>query len=119
MVVASIYLLVTFHSKYLGNSVWTIVRDVQFRPIVAGVLAGFAVLGFHRVVPQLLTLERVRYLIPIKMAVDFALFAPIYVVLLIALRHITKIDWNNFIGLVSFGFEFLRHPARERVKIYR
>ena len=119
MVVASIYLLVTFHNKYLGNSVWTVLRDVQFRPILAGTLAGFAVLGFHRVVPQLLALEHVRYLIPIKMAVDFVLFAPIYVVLLIALRHVTKIDWNNFIGLVSFGFEFLRHPARERVKIYR
>ena len=89
------------------------------RPVIAGALANFAVLGFHKVVPQVMEFEKVRYLIPLKLAADFALFTPIYVVLLIALRQVTAIDWNNFLGLVSFGFEFLRHPFRERVKIYR
>jgi hypothetical protein len=58
-------------------------------------------------------------MIPLKMAIDCVVFIPVYFVLLIALRQVTAIDWNNFIGLVTFGFEFLRHPARERVKIYR
>ncbi len=119
LISAAVYLLVLFHHEYLGNSVWTIFRDVQLRPIIAGVLANLAVLGFHELVPRVAALEHVRYLIPVKMAVDFGLFASIYVVLLIALRQVTAIDWNNFTGLVSFGFEFLRHPFRERVKIYR
>jgi O-antigen/teichoic acid export membrane protein len=119
MVSATIFLLVIFHRQYLENSVWTIFRDVQLRPIVAGILANLAVLGFHKVVPGVVHLESVRYLIPAKLALDFALFAPIYVVLLIALRQVTAIDRNNFMGLLSFGSEFLRHPFRERVKIYR
>jgi hypothetical protein len=60
-----------------------------------------------------------RVLIPLKLAIDFAIFVPIYFVLLITLRQVTAIDWKNFVGLMSFGFEFLRHPLRERVKIYR
>jgi len=119
MVSASIYLLVIFHRQYLRNSVWKTFREVHLRPIIAGVLASLSVLGFHRIVPQLLLLDNYRYLIPLKMAADFVVFSSIYVVLLIALKQVTAIDWNNFIGLVSFGFEFLRHPFRERVKIYR
>ena len=119
LVSAAVYLLVIFHRQYLENSVWTIFRDVQLRPMIAGTLANFAVLGFHKLMPRALELESVRYLIPLKMTMDFVLFAPIYVVLLITLRQVTAIDWNNFTGLVSFGFEFLRHPFRERVKIYR
>jgi hypothetical protein len=53
------------------------------------------------------------------LAADFAIFAPIYVAVLVALRQVTAIDWRNFLSLMSFGFEFLRHPVRERVKIYR
>ena len=119
MVIASAYLLITFHRNYLGNSVWSVFRDVHLGPIVAGLLANLAVVGFHQVVPQVIELEKVRYLIPFKMAVDFAFFAPIYIVLLVATRQVTAIDWNNFTGLVSFGFEFLRHPFREREKSYR
>jgi O-antigen/teichoic acid export membrane protein len=119
MVMAAVYLLVKFHSQYLESSVWTIFWGVQLRPLIAGALANIAVLGFHQIFPQVLALESVRYLIPVKMAVDCVVFTPVYIVLLIALRQVTAIDWNNFIGLVSFGSEFLRHPARERVKIYR
>jgi hypothetical protein len=39
--------------------------------------------------------------------------------LLVAFRHVSIIDWNNFQWFVAFGLEFLRHPLRERVKIYR
>ena len=119
MIVAAGYLLVTFHRNYVEQSVWQFARNVHFRPIVSGFLANFAVLGLHQVLPEVAGLDRVRYLIPLKMAIDFAVFIPIYVVVLIALRQVTAIDWKNFLGLVSFGFEFLRHPFRERVKIYR
>jgi len=88
-------------------------------PIAAGVFANLAVLGFHELAPTLSAWETVRYLIPVKVASDFGIFAPVYIVLLVALRQVTAIDWNNFMGLMSFGFEFLRHPFRERVKIYR
>jgi O-antigen/teichoic acid export membrane protein len=119
LVLAAIYLLVLFHRQYLSNSVWTVFRDVQLRPVLAGSLANLAVVGFHQLLPGVLNLERIWLLIPVKMLIDFVLFAPIYMVLLIALRQVTAIDWNNFVGLVSFGFEFVRHPFRERVKIYR
>jgi O-antigen/teichoic acid export membrane protein len=119
LVVAAIYLLVIFHRQYLEDSVRRIFREVQVRPIVSASIATLAVAGFHALVPQFEEAEHFRYLIPIKVAADLALFAPFYMVLLIALRQITAIDWNNFLGLISFGFEFLRHPLRERVKIYR
>jgi O-antigen/teichoic acid export membrane protein len=119
LVLAATCLLILFHRQYLKNSVWTVLRDVQLRSVFAGLLANLAVIGLHQFMPRFLSLERIWYLIPLKLAVDFAFFAPIYIVLLIALRQVTAIDWNNFIGLVSFGFEFLRHPFRERVKIYR
>ncbi|MBI4472435.1 MAG: polysaccharide biosynthesis C-terminal domain-containing protein, partial [Acidobacteria bacterium] len=119
MVVSAVYLLVIFHRNYVGDSVWLVIRDIYSRPVVAGVLANLAVTGFHHAVPRVALWESVRLLVPLKIAADFMVFAPIYMVLLIALRQITAIDWNNFLGLVSFGFEFLRHPFRERVKIYR
>ena len=119
LVAAALYLLTTFHRNYVGDSVWRFLRDIHVRPIVSGILATLAVLGFHRAIPQVVELEQTRYLIPAKLAIDFAIFAPIYVVLLIGLRQVTAIDWRNFLGLMSFGLEFLRHPLRERVKIYR
>jgi hypothetical protein len=97
----------------------TILQEVYLRPIAAGFLANLAVAGFHRVVPAVAAWETVRYFVPMKLALDFSIFAPIYIVLLVALRQVTALDWKNFIGLMSFGFEFLRHPFRERVKIYR
>lgn len=118
-VVATVYLLVTFHRNYVRNSVRTIFRDIYLRPIAAGVFANLAVIGFHRLVPQLASWETVRYLTPMKMAADFGVFAPVYIVLLVTFRQVTAIDWNNFMGLISFSSEFLRHPFRERVKIYR
>ncbi len=118
-VMATGYLLVTFHRKYVANSVRTILQNVYLRPIAAGVFANLAVLGFHKVTPQLVSWETIRYLVPIKIAADFGIFAPIYIVLLVTFRQVTAIDWNNFVGLMSFSSEFLRHPFRERVKIYR
>src|SRR5262245_34597048 len=97
MVVAAIYLIVTFHNQYLENSVWKIFREVHLRPLVAGALANFAVLGFHQLFPELLRLESIRYLIPLKMALDFSVFTTVYVVLLVALRQVTAIDRNNFL----------------------
>lgn len=119
LVISAGYLLMTFHRNYVENSVRTILQDVYIRPIVAGFLANLAVLGFHQVLPQVAAWETVRFLVPMKVAADFAIFAPIYIVSLVALRQVTAIDWENFMGLMSFGFEFLRHPFRERVKIYR
>jgi O-antigen/teichoic acid export membrane protein len=119
LVIAAIYLLIIFHREYLGNSVSTILRDVQLRPMIAAAAAAFAVVGFHSAIPQFAEAEHFRYLIPIKLVADVALFAPFYVAILVALRQVTSIDWNNFLSLAAFGFEFLRHPLRERVKIYR
>jgi len=119
MVVSAVYLLVIFHRKYVGESVWQVIVDIYVRKIGAGVITILTVLGFHLAIPQVASWENIRLLVPLKIALDFALFAPIYVALLVALRQVTAIDWKNFVGLVAFGFEFLRHPLRERVKIYR
>jgi hypothetical protein len=119
MIVAAAYLIVTFHRNYVEQPVWQFIRTVHLRPMFSGVLATLAVLRLHSALPQLVGFNDVRYLIPVKMAIDLAVFIPIYMILLIALRQVTAIDWKNFLSLVSFGFEFLRHPFRERVKIYR
>jgi hypothetical protein len=60
-----------------------------------------------------------RFVILAKILVDVVVFAPVYFVLLVALRQVTATDWKNLVGLTAFGSEFLRHPFRERVKIYR
>jgi O-antigen/teichoic acid export membrane protein len=117
--IAAAYLLVIFHRKYVENSIGTAFNDVYLRPLLAGILANLAPLGFHQIVPQVAEWQEVRYLIPAKLFVDFGIFAPVYIVLLIALRQVTARDWRNFLGLIAFSFELLRHPFRERVKIYR
>jgi len=118
-VVSTGYLLTTFHRNYLVTRVSAVFQSVYLRPIAAAGLANVAVLGFHELTPQLRNVELVRYLIPFKIAADFGVFVPVYVLLLVTFRQFTAIDWNNFRGLMSFGSEFLRHPFRERVKIYR
>ena len=60
-----------------------------------------------------------RYLIPARIGLDFVVFAPVYLIFLMVLKQITAMDRRNFIGLMNFGLGFLRHPFRERVKIYR
>ncbi len=119
LVLAAIYLVFSFHRNYMGASIWNVLRGIYLRPIVAGILANLAVAGFHSLMPAVAGLVDVRYLIPLKLALDFAIFAPAYIVLLVGLRQISVIDWNNFQWLVAFGIEFLRHPFRERVKVYR
>jgi O-antigen/teichoic acid export membrane protein len=119
LITAACYLLWIFHRDYWVNSAWRVIRDIHLRPIISGVLAVFAVVGLHELMPAAAALESVRYLIPVKITLDFLIFSPTYVLLLIALRHVTTIDWNNFMGLLNFGVEFLRHPVREGVKIYR
>jgi O-antigen/teichoic acid export membrane protein len=106
------YLLVAFHRNYVENSVRTVLEDIYFRPIAAGVFASLTVMGFHRFVPELSSWEAVRYMIPVKIAADFAIFAPIYMVLLVAFRQVTAIDWNNFLSLISFSAQLLRRPFR-------
>src|SRR5438093_6705918 len=118
-ITAAVYLLVTFHRNYTGTPVWTVLRDIHVRPILSATIACFAVAGFHHIVPGVLTLTDIRYLIPIKLAADLGIFLPGYIVLLIAFRQVSVIDWNNFLWLIAFGLDFLRHPFRERVKIYR
>jgi O-antigen/teichoic acid export membrane protein len=119
LIMAAAYLMVLFHRNYMGISLGTVLRGIYMRPILSGILANLAVVGFHRLVPAVVALSDVRYLIPLKLAADFAIFLPAYIVLLVALRQVSIIDWNNFQWLVAFGFEFLRHPLRERVKVYR
>jgi O-antigen/teichoic acid export membrane protein len=119
LIIAAVYLLWIFHRDYLANSALTAVRNVHLRPILSATLAAFAIAGFHRLAPDVTALAQIRYLAPIKMALDFAIFLPLYVLLLIAFRQVTAIDRNNFRGLLNFGAGFLRHPFRESVKIYR
>jgi len=118
-VISTIYLLLVFQRNYVQTSFRSILLEVYLRPIAAGAFASIAVTVFHRLTPQLVSWETVRYLVPIKMAADFGIFAPLYILLLVTFRQVTAIDWNNFVGLMSFSSEFLRHPFRERVKIYR
>src|SRR5688572_2349721 len=119
LIISSLYLLVTFHRNYIEGPVWTVLRDIYFRVILSGCIAFVVLFGFHKLVPGVPALADVRYLIPLKLMVDFAIFVPVYVALLVAFRQVNIIDWNNFQWLVSFSLEFLRHPFRERVKIYR
>ncbi len=107
LIVAAAYLLILFHRDYLGDRATTMVRDVHVRPWVSGIVASVSVWGLHLLLPQLLDIAQVRYLIPVKIAADFAVFALAYIALLVGLRHVTFIDWKNFTGLVSFGFEFV------------
>jgi len=119
LVVAAIYLLAAFHRDYLGTSVTGMIRNIHLRPLAAGLLAALAVLIFHRAFTPLEVLRDVRYLIPVKLLLDFAIFAPVYMTFLIVVRQVTPTDRRNFLGLMNFGFEFVRHPFREWIKIYR
>ena len=119
LIVAAGYLVILFHRDYLGERATTIVRDIHVRPWASGIIASVSVWGFHLLMPRILETDQVRYLIPVKIAADLAVFSLVYIALLVGLRHVTAIDWKNFIGLVSFGFKLVRHPLRERVKIYR
>jgi O-antigen/teichoic acid export membrane protein len=118
-VISTIYLLAIFHRHYVKTPVSRVFQEVYLRPIAAAAAASIAVVAFHELAPYLASWETVRGLAAIKMAADFAVFAPTYVLLLVTLRQVTALDWNNFLGLMSFSSEFLRHPFRERVKIYR
>jgi O-antigen/teichoic acid export membrane protein len=119
LIIAAIYLLVAFHRNYLETSVVNMVREFHVRPFAAGLLAFLAVSLFHRAFPGVDALRDVRYLIPVKLALDGAVFSAVYMMFLVAVRQVTAIDRRNFWGLMNFGFEFVRHPFREWVKIYR
>jgi peptidoglycan biosynthesis protein MviN/MurJ (putative lipid II flippase) len=118
LLTAAVYLLFIFHRNYLGTSPWRVIASVYIRPIVSAGLAFAALLGLHHLAPDILELVNVRYLIPLKLVMDFAIFVPVYIALLVALRQISSMDRDNFQWLVAFGLEFLRHPLRERVKVY-
>jgi O-antigen/teichoic acid export membrane protein len=115
--IATVYLLIIFHRNYVETPVRSILQHVYLRPIAAGIFADLAILGFHSLTPQLAGWETVRYLLPFKIAADFGIFAPVYIVFLVVFRQVTAIDWNNFVGLMYFSSEFFRRPFRERVKI--
>ena len=117
--IATGYLLLAFHRNYVEDSVRTVLSSIYVRPLTAGTLAAVSVKVLHGLVPQIAAWESIRHLIPLKMLFDFAIFAPTYLLILVILRQITAIDWNNFLSLLAFGSELLRHPYRERVKIYR
>jgi O-antigen/teichoic acid export membrane protein len=118
LITAAIYLLYVFHRNYLGTSLWSAFESIYMRPIASALLSASALVAFHHFVTGIPRLSEVRYLIPLKLTVDFGIFVPVYIGLLVALRQVSTIDWNNFQWLVAFGLEFLRHPFRERVKVY-
>jgi O-antigen/teichoic acid export membrane protein len=106
------YLLVAFHRNYVKNSVRTVLETIYLRPIAGSVFGALAVKGFHTLLPQLSASDSVRYMIPMKLGVDFGVFAAIYLVVLVVFRQVTAIDWNNFLSLIAFGLQLLRHPSR-------
>lgn len=118
LVTAAVYLLFVFHRNYLGTSLWSIFESIYIRPIISAFLAISALVTLHYVAPLMLQLSEVRYLIPLRLVLDFGIFLPLYIGLLVVLRQISSLDWDNFQWLVAFGFTFLRHPFRERVKVY-
>src|SRR5262249_33859475 len=91
LMTATVYLLVVVHRNYMGGSLWVVLRDIYIRPIVSGVVSLVAVAGFNDIVPGVAALANVRYLIPLKLAVDFAIFLPVYIVLLVAFRQVSII----------------------------
>jgi len=119
LIIAALYLVVAFHRNYLQTPVVSMIREFHVRPIAAALLAFLAVTILHRAFPGIEALREVRYLIPLKLALDFSVFSAVYMIFLIAVRQVTAIDRRNFLGLMNFGFEFVRHPFREWVKIYR
>jgi O-antigen/teichoic acid export membrane protein len=119
LMIAALYLLFAFHRNYLETSALRMLWGVHARPLAAALLSILAVMGLHSVFPGVDALRGVRYLIPAKLALDFAVFATVYALFLVWARQVTATDRKNFLGLMSFGFEFVRHPFRERVKIYR
>jgi hypothetical protein len=118
LISAAVYLLVSFHKNYLRTSVWGVFDSIYIRPIFAAILTASALVAVRHLIPGLMRLSEVRYLLPVRLSVDFVIFLPVYLVLLVALRQVSTIDWNNFLWLVAFGLEFLRHPFRERAKAY-
>jgi hypothetical protein len=119
LVIAAIYLLAAFHRNYLETSAGAMLRNIHLRPMAGGLLSIVAVMLFHHAFPGVDALREVRYLIPVQITLDFAVFAPIYMLFLILVKQVTPTDRRNFLGLMNFGFEFVRHPFREWIKIYR
>lgn len=119
LTISAVYLLVTFHRNYLETSVVSMVRDTYVRPLAAALLAVFSVLLLHHAFPGVEALREARHLILLKLTLDFSIFSPVYVVFLVVVRQVTPIDRRNFLDLMNFGFEVVRHPFREWVKIYR
>ena len=119
LISAAVYLLVTFHRNYLETPVASVLWGIHARPLAAGLLAVLSVAVFHRAIPAVPELAGFRYLIPLQLVLDFAVFASVYVMFLVAVRQVNATDRRNFLGLMNFGFEFVRHPFREWIKIYR
>jgi O-antigen/teichoic acid export membrane protein len=119
LILSAAYLLVMFHRQYVETPVEGMFRDIHVRPVISGILAVSAATGMHHLFPAVDSLRHVRYLIPGRIALDFIVFAPVYLLLLMVLKQITAMDRQNFVGLMTFGFEFVRHPFRERLKTYR
>jgi O-antigen/teichoic acid export membrane protein len=119
LILSAAYLLVMFHRQYVETPVEGMFRDIHIRPVVSGILAVSAAAGMHHLFPAVDSLRQIRYLIPARIGLDFVVFAPVYLIFLMVLKQITAMDRRNFIGLMNFGLGFLRHPFRERVKIYR
>ena len=119
LILAAAYLVFTFHRNYLETPVVRMFSAIHVRPVAASALGVASVAAFHYVVPADAWLDYGRHLVSATLLLDALVFATVYIGLLVAFRQVTAIDWRNFLSLVTFGFEFIRHPFRERVKIYR
>jgi O-antigen/teichoic acid export membrane protein len=119
LVAAAIYLLFTFHRHYIETTLRELAKEIHVRPIAAAASGAAAILLLRTFLPAGNTLEQPRFVALVRLALNLMVFSSIYVAFLVALRQITLLDWRNLTSLLAFGFEFLRHPFRQRVKIYR
>ena len=92
---------------------------VKRAAIAAAAMGAAALVILRRLLPGLDESDLPRHLLAAGLALHFLVFSCVNVAALVALRQITFLDWKNFTSLLAFGYEFLRHPFRQRVKIYR
>jgi O-antigen/teichoic acid export membrane protein len=113
LVSSASYVVWTFHSVYVGRSVFALLRDVHLRPWLAAASGVGLVFLFHAVLPVIPAADSSRLAAGIRIGVDCGLFGSTYLLALVALRHITALDWQNLRRLALFGYRVLRQPFPE------
>jgi O-antigen/teichoic acid export membrane protein len=107
---SAVFVVWTFHRVYAGTPVLTLVGEVHVRPWTAAILGASGIGLFHRLLPLLADADPTRLLAGAKIAVDGCIFASVYLLVLVALRHVTTMDLQNLSRLAAVGYRSLRGP---------